>query len=80
MAEKVKTTIYVDKDVLRHVRVAAAREGRPVSELVEEALRRATFTDVVERIRARFDLDPEEAERIAVEEVRAYRREQAERR
>lgn len=79
MAEKVKTTIYVDKDVMRDVRVAAARDGRPVSELIEDALRTSTRSTAIDRIRAHFDLDPEEAERIAVEEVRAHRREQASR-
>lgn len=77
MAKKVKTTFYVDEDVLRDVRVAAAREGRPVSDLVEEGLRGLTLTDLFARVSARFDLDPDEAERIAVEEVRAHRREQA---
>ncbi len=74
---KVKTTIYVDENVMRRVRVAAALDGRPVSEHIEEALERSTRAEAVERIRAHFDLDPDEAERIAVEEVRAHRREQA---
>lgn len=74
---KVKTTIYVDEDVLRDVRVAAAREGRAVSDLVEEALKGLTLKELFAQVSARFDLDPDEAERIAVEEVRAHRREQA---
>ena len=74
---KVKTTFYVDEDVIRAVRVSAARQGRPVSELVDEALRQSTLTGIFGRIAAHFDLDPDEAERIAVEEVRAARAEQA---
>jgi predicted Zn-dependent protease len=37
MARKVKTTFYVDEDVMRSIRVSAARQGRPVSQIVEEA-------------------------------------------
>ena len=74
---KVKTTIYVDENVMRRVRVAAALDGRPLSEHIEEALERSTRSAAVERIRAHFDLGPDEAERIAVEEVRAVRRERA---
>lgn len=74
---KVKTTIYVDENVLRRVRVAAALDGRPLSEHIEEALEKSVRATAVERIRAHFDLDPDEAERIAVEEVRASRRERA---
>lgn len=74
---KVKTTFYVDEDVMRAVRVSAARQGRPVSELVDEALRQSTLVGIFGRIAARFDLDPDEADRIAVEEVRAARAERA---
>jgi plasmid stability protein len=73
MAKKVKTTFYVDEDVLRAIRVSAARQGRPVSQVVEEALRRSTLLGIFERVAARFDLDPDEAERIAYEELRAAR-------
>jgi len=42
---------------------------------VEEALRSYTTLDLFRRIAERNDLDPDEADRIAVEEVRAVRRE-----
>jgi len=73
----VKTTFYVDEDVMRAIRVSAARQGRPVSQVVEEGLRRSTLLGVFERVAARFDLDPDEAERIAYEELRAARGERA---
>ncbi len=74
---KVKTTIYVDEDVMRAIRVSAARRGRRDSEVVEEALRSYTTLDLFRRIAERNDLDPDEADRIAVEEVRAVRRERS---
>jgi len=40
-------------------------------------LRRSTLLGAFERIAARFDLDPDEAERIAYEELRAARSERA---
>lgn len=72
---KVKTTMYVDEDVMRAIRVSAARSGRRDSEVVEEALRSYTTADLFRRIAERNDLDPDEADRLAVEEVRAVRRE-----
>ena len=77
MAKNVKTTFYVDEDVMRAIRVSAARQGRPVSQVVEEALRRSTLLEIFERIAARFDLDPDEAERIAYEGLRTARNERA---
>lgn len=38
-----KTTVMVDKDDLRVIREAAAREGRPESEYVREAVRIAAL-------------------------------------
>lgn len=72
---KTKTTVYVDDDLLRTVRVMAARSGRRDSEVFEEALRRYVGLDVLERVWARSDLGEDEAMRIAVEEVHAMRRE-----
>jgi TPP-dependent indolepyruvate ferredoxin oxidoreductase alpha subunit len=72
---KVKTTVYVDERVLREIRVAAARQGRPVSELVEEALRKSTLSGLLESIRSRSTLSEEEALELAYSELRAMRRE-----
>ena len=77
MARKVKTTFYVDEDVMRAIRVSAARQGRPISQVVEKALRQSTLLGIFDRVAARFDLDPSEAERIAYEELRAARNERA---
>lgn len=44
---KVRTTITIDADVLRAVRVRAARTGKRDSEVIEEALRRALGLDLL---------------------------------
>jgi len=72
---KVKTTVYVDEDVLRKIRVSAARRGRTVSELVEDALRMSTLSGLIESIRSRSDLSEEEALELAYSELHAMRRE-----
>jgi plasmid stability protein len=72
---KVKTTVYVDEDVLRAIRVSAARRGRTVSDLVEEALRQATLSDVIERVQTQNALPEDEALELAYSELRAERAE-----
>ena len=72
---KVKTTVYLEEDVLREIRVTAARRGRTVSELVENALRRSTLSGLIESIRSRSDLSEEEALELAYSELHAMRRE-----
>ena len=72
---KVKTTVYVDEDVLREIRVTAARRGRTVSKLVEDALRMSTLSGLIESIRSRSDLSEEEALELAYSELHAMRRE-----
>jgi len=72
---KVKTTVYLEEDVLREIRVTAARRGHTVSELVENALRRSTLSGLIESIRSRSDLSEEEALELAYSELHAMRRE-----
>jgi hypothetical protein len=73
MAKK-KTTVYVEEDLLRSARVAAARAGKPDSDILEEALRRYLLTDVLERVWARSDLDEEQALTLAYDELHKMRR------
>jgi hypothetical protein len=72
---RAKATVYLDPDILRATRVRAARMGRRDSDIVEEALREYLGFAVIDRIRSRSNLDPEEAERLAHEAVHAARRE-----
>jgi len=70
---KRKTTIYVDEEVLRAARVAAARAGKRDSQIVEEALREYLGLGVLERVWARSALTEEEALTLAYEELHASR-------
>ncbi len=70
---KVRTTLTVDADVLRAVRVTAARTGKGDSEVIEEALRRDLGLDVLQRLWARNSLSEPEAIRLAVEAQHATR-------
>jgi len=71
---KVRTTLTIDEEVMRAVRVRAARSGRGDSEIIEEALRRDLGLDLLERLWARNRLSEEEAEKLAVEAQHASRR------
>jgi hypothetical protein len=72
---RVKTTLSVDEELMRHVRVRAARTGQTQSDVLEEALREGL--GVVHRIRAKNDADEDEALRLASEAVHEVRRESA---
>jgi hypothetical protein len=67
MMPKARTTVTLDEQVLRAVRIKAARTGRRDSEVIEEALRRDLGLDLLERIWATADLEEDEALRLAVE-------------
>ena len=64
---KSRTTVTLDDEVLRAVRVRAARSGRRDSDVIEEALRRDLGLDVLERIWATADLDEDDAMALALE-------------
>jgi hypothetical protein len=74
MAKK-KVTWYIDEDVLRSTRVAAAREGTRDSEAVEAALREYSLLGLLERVWARSDLTEHEAMKLAYDELHAMRAE-----
>jgi hypothetical protein len=71
---KSRTTVTLDEQVLRAVRIKAARTGRRDSEVIEAALRRDLGLDLLERIWASADLDEEEATRLAVDAQHESRR------
>lgn len=64
---KVRTTLTIDEDVLRVVKVRGARTGKGDSEVIEEALRRELGLDLLERLWRRDDVDEAEAVALAVE-------------
>jgi hypothetical protein len=57
----------VDADVLRAIKVRAARSGKGDSEVIEEALRRDLGLDLLDRMWAANDLPEEDAIALAVE-------------
>ena len=70
---KVRTTLTIDGDLLRAVKVKAARLGRGDSEVIEDALRRDLGLDVLDRMWQRNDMTEAESLRLAVEAQHATR-------
>ena len=72
---KTRTTLTIDEDVLKAVKVRAARTGKGESEVIEDAVRRDLGLDLMERLWARNDMSEEEAMELALEAQQAARRE-----
>ena len=70
---KVRTTLTIDADVLRAVKIRAARTGKGDSEVIEDALRRDLGLDLLERLWARNQLSEADAVELALEAQRAAR-------
>ena len=70
---KTRTTLTIDEDVLRAVKVRAARTGKGESAIIEEAVRRDLGLDALDRLWARNDLTEEEAMALAIEAQEASR-------
>ena len=70
---KTRTTLTIDADVLRAVKVRAARLGKGDGEVIEDALRRELGLDLLERIWAQNALTDQEAMDLAVEAEHATR-------
>ena len=64
---KVRTTLTIDPDVLRAVKIRAARSGKGDSDVIEEALRRDLGLDLLDRLWAANDLDEVGAMTLALE-------------
>jgi gamma-glutamyl:cysteine ligase YbdK (ATP-grasp superfamily) len=74
---KTRTTLTVDSEVLRAVRIKAARTGKRDSEVIEESLRRDLGLDAMDEIWAKVrPVAEEEGMALAVSEVHAAREEQ----
>ncbi len=74
VVSKTRTTLTIDEDVLRAVKVRAARSGKGDSEVIEEALRRDLGLELLDRLWARNDLPEAEAVELALEAQHASRR------
>ena len=71
---KTRTTLTIDEDVLRAVKVRAARTGKGDGEVIEDALRQHLGLDLLDRLWSRNDLTEKEAIDLAVEAQHATRR------
>jgi hypothetical protein len=71
---KVRTTLTIDEDVLRAVKVRAARSGKGDSQVIEEALRRELGLDLLDRLWQQADLSEDEAAALALEAQHETRR------
>jgi predicted transcriptional regulator len=71
---KVRTTVTLDEDVMRAVRLRAARDGRRDSDVIEEALRRALDLDLLDRLWDKAELEEGEATELAVKAQHTTRR------
>jgi len=64
---KVRTTLTIDPDVLRAVKIRAARSGKGDSDVIEEALRRDLGLDLLDRLWAANDLGEADGMALAME-------------
>lgn len=71
---KVRTTLSVDPEVLRAVKLRAAHTGKGESEVIEEALRRDLGLDLLDQLWAKADMGEDDAMQLAVEAQHATRR------
>ena len=63
----------IDEDLMRAVKVKAARLGRGDSEVIEDAVRRDLGLDLLQRLWDKSDLGADEAMELALEAQRETR-------
>jgi hypothetical protein len=64
---KVRTTVSLDEEVLRWIRVRAARQGKGDSQVIEESLRRDLGLDLLEQLWDKNRMGEDDAMRLAIE-------------
>jgi plasmid stability protein len=64
---KVRTTVTIDEDLLRALKVRGARTGKSDGEMIEQALRRELGFDLLDQLWERNDLTEDEGMALAVE-------------
>ncbi len=76
---KARTTVTLDEDVFRAVKIKAARTGKRDSQVIEESLRRDLGLDDLAEIWAKVTpTTEEESLRLAYDELHTMRRERRE--
>jgi putative PIN family toxin of toxin-antitoxin system len=64
---KVRTTVTLDEEVLKWVKVRAARMGKGDSEVIEDSLRRDLGLELLERLWSKNQMPEAQALKLAVE-------------
>lgn len=75
---RVRTTVSIDEQLLRAMRVRAARAGKSDSDVLEEALRRDLGFELLDRLWRKNDMEPDDAAALvkeALDEIRRHPRE-----
>jgi hypothetical protein len=75
MPEPEKITVALDAEIVARTRDAVGDAGLPDDVVVERALNAYLLGRLLDTVQANSGLTEDEADRIAAEEVRAYRRE-----
>ena len=70
---KVRTTLTLDEEVMRLVKVRAARQGKGDSEVIEESLRRDLGLELLDRLWSKDPLSEAQAMKLALEAQKATR-------
>jgi hypothetical protein len=70
---KVRTTLTIDEDVLKWVKIRAARTGASDSAVIEESLRRDLKLDVLDELWANATMSEAKASELAMEAQHATR-------
>jgi Ribbon-helix-helix protein, copG family len=70
---KVRTTLTIDEDVLKWVKIRAARTGVSDSAVIEQSLRRDLKLDVLDELWSRAAISEAEASELALEAQHATR-------
>ena len=71
---RVRTTLTLDADLMRMVKVRAARQGKGDSEVIEESLRRDLGLDTLEKLWSKNQLNEDQALRLGVEAQHSTRK------
>jgi len=64
---KVRTTLTLDAQVMRLIKVRAARAGKGDSEVIEESLRRDLGLELLDKVWSRNHMSEEQAMRLGLE-------------
>lgn len=67
MMSKVRTTVTLDEEVLRLVKVRAARLGKGDSQVIEDSLRRDLGLELLDRLWSENRMDETKAMKLALE-------------